>query len=81
MLVYVTILLTTEKLQQQSARSVTMGKYDKWLHFLPVFLTQKSITGLIIEYHKNIELNITRKIIIPKPNIICFYNIIYSNYF
>jgi hypothetical protein len=47
-----------------------------FFHFLSIFLAQKVIIGLIIQY---ILLNIIRKIIIPKPKNICLYSIIYSN--
>jgi hypothetical protein len=34
----------------QSAHNATVEKSDKYLHFVSIFIAQKIITGLIIQY-------------------------------
>jgi hypothetical protein len=49
-----------------SVGSVTAAKFDKFLHFISIFIARKLVTGLIIQY---VSFNIIGKNIIPKPNI------------
>jgi hypothetical protein len=63
-------------INQQSARSVTAGKFDKCLFFLSIFLARKLIIGIII---RQVSLNTTGNIIIPKLKKTSLCSIIYSS--